>query len=228
MNKNIKQAVKAAVTTVAIGFGFLTSTQGAIITQTQDFTPANVLQEVPYTSLLNFNKFNPSLGTLNSIGMTISTTFNADVAIINLTGVNQPFTLATATIPITVSGPNANYTVTVTAGPFNNVVSGMSPGLVWTYAGQNPITFNNSVSIPVSGLYQGIGTIPFTYSLTDGVGTYGGSAKPWVFFGGLPTAKGDVTLTYDYTPVPEPATYIAGLGALCLFGLTSVSKKKNV
>jgi hypothetical protein len=40
----------------------------------------------------------------------------------------------------------------------------------------------------------------------------------------IDTGTGNVN---GFAPVPEPATYIAGLGALCLFGFTALPKRKN-
>jgi hypothetical protein len=45
------------------------------------------------------------------------------------------------------------------------------------------------------------------------------------------TTTGDGAVNGSFTlstvPVPEPATFIAGLGALCLFGFTALPKRKN-
>jgi hypothetical protein len=200
--------------------------QASFITQTQYFPEINQSEEVPYSTTLNFNKFNPSVGILNSISMTVDTEFQVSVSIINLTPFSQQVTLATAMIPITIAGPNANFTLPVSAGPFSEVVpSYFITGNIYSYDGV-PLTTHNSFGVPISPSYIGAGTIPFTYNLNDGVGTYGGSAYSWVFFGGKANANGSVVLTYDYTPVPEPSTYIAGLGALCLFGFTAFPRKK--
>ena len=74
--------------------------------------------------------------------------------------------------------------------------------------------------------YVGTGVGSLVVALNAGTGTYAGAAHAYVLFGGRASAAGEVVISYDYNAVPEPSTYIAGLGALCLFGFTAIPKRK--
>jgi hypothetical protein len=58
---------------------------------------------VPFTITFTFNPFDPSLGTLDSIAFGGSATVDADIVIFNATGVPQPFSDASVSIPVSVT-----------------------------------------------------------------------------------------------------------------------------
>jgi hypothetical protein len=203
----------------------------AVITQTQSFPPGST----PFTTGLTFNKFDTSLGTLNGISIALSTTADASVDIINFRAVNQPYWNATATLPVsatTVAGADSvTTTATVVAGPFAGVALPFLPGFIVNHASGLPVTANSLINVlPANfGFYEGLGVQTFGVNVSSLFGTFQGSSPIGLSFGGSAKLNGFVTVTYDYSSaVPEPSTYIAGLGALCLFGFTAIPKRKLV
>lgn len=172
----------------------------------------------PFTDNFTLQKFDTTLGALTNILISFATSTTAEVDIFNNTGVNQSFTNASASGPLTLNGPasatlNAIATATIPSGtvvPLGNAFPG--------------ITGNNSASLtilPASfSAYSGTGTTTAAFSVVIGPGTFSGTSVPGVFFGGSAVAGGTSTITYTYTVptgTPEPATM--GLLGSALLGL---------
>ena len=171
----------------------------------------------PFTDNFTLQKFDPTVfGTLTGILINFSTSITAEVDVFNNTGANQTFTAATATSPLTLTGPaGATVNANAVAGPFNGTAA---PGFT-PFGG---LTGNNSASITVApvnfGLYTGTGAATAAFQAVAGNGTYSGTSVPGVFFGGSAIASGTSTITYTYsTAAPEPATM--GLLGSALLGL---------
>jgi len=201
---------------LACGVG--TAQAGTIITQTFSSPPTPVAWSTTYDA----NQFNPSLGTLTSVEIEVSSNIVASVDVYNFSGSPQSFTKATASIPITLTGP-ASLSLSATGGTAGLAGSAV-PGLN-TFPGL-PTTASTSTTLTSSGAlapYIGTGVSTLVFDFNAGDGTYSGAAVSGVvFFGGSATANATVDVIYTYTAaIPEPSSVIlAGIGivGVAVFG----------
>jgi hypothetical protein len=191
----------------------------------ETFTDTFGPQTAPFTSVLSFDQFNTSLGTLDSIQIALNGSETATLDVINSTGSSAAFTDAYASTPFTATAPDGVTTsLTATYGPFSGTAASFNnsyPGLTASQSG--------SVGVPSAdfGSYEGLGLGTYNLTVTVDTGIYHGSAAFGVFFGGSATASGSVAVTYDYTPtpsVPDSGASIWLLGGV-MFGLVAVSQK---
>ncbi|MGD1070919.1 MAG: PEP-CTERM sorting domain-containing protein [Bryobacteraceae bacterium] len=194
------------------------------IVLTEPSTPSGA-----YPVTATFATFNTTLGTLNDVIITLYDTSTATVDIENITSGSLPFTNATASIPITITGGGATDTDTAAA----SVASGTAvPGLnVFT-----GVTGNTSNATTVTGAGLSLWENPpasntITLTITEGNGSYSGNGQQGsLFFGGAISATSQATVEYDYTPfssTPEPASFaLVGL-ALVGFGVARKRLKKS-
>ena len=177
-----------------------------------------------FTDPFTLSNFDTALGTLDSVTITFAYTATASVGIIDTTGVPQPFTGATASIPLTLSGPDGLTPVTfdVTAGPFAGTAVGFGPDVI---AGPTDVG-TLTIDVPIADFADfenPPNSIPDSYSVLTSDGTYSGSETSGAggeFFGGSAVAGGVTTVTYVYTAAaPEPATMALMGGALLGLGL---------
>jgi hypothetical protein len=173
---------------------------------------------------LILNDFNPSLGTLMGVTLTLISNDTIESEVINLTTQNQAYTGATATLPVTATALGGlTTTATGVAGPFSGVAS--SPQFSTTVAGTSHVTTTTSVNASPGDfiLYEGTGTFDVNVSALDGAYS-GSSAGNTVAFFGSGDSCGAVEVTYDYCTVPEPGTLAAGLGLLGYCGVILVRR----
>jgi len=177
--------------------------------------------------------FNSSLGTLESVTLTLTSTVGGSVEIYNLTNSPQSFTNAFATMTVDVTGPDKSA-VSVTPSAF--VPSGIANAGVYVLTSFTPDsshgngTASASVKARYLGEYEapgGLGTVDLTLS-SSGSGSYGGAALlDALAFAGAADAYGDVKVVYEYrTAIPEPAEYAAILGSASV-GLALLRRRKG-
>lgn len=181
----------------------------------------------PYTVTFPLDNFNPALGTLNSITLSLAYTTSGEIDVVNYAF--PPATLsfmgATSSIPLTLTGPGS-LDVTTTAG------LSIGPGTVSPYILTYPLTYS------VAGL-SNAGTVysypsnfllfetppnstQDTFTVSVGTGTFSGTGPAGLAFGGNAEAGATITIAYDYTParVPESSSLLlvspllGGLGLL--------------
>lgn len=186
----------------------------------------NPSMAVPYTYNFAANQFNPSLGTLTSVTFTVTSNVVASVTVVNLNSTAQSFTNATASVPITVTGPNSTavvLTATGTTAPQSGTVGadvGGIPGM--TMISGLTVTASSTTSLTGGALatYIGTGTSSLSFVFGAGNGTYSGTGPSNVYFGGSAAADAKVVITYTFTPatIPEPASLaMVGMGLGGLF-----------
>ena len=132
---------------------------------------------VPFTDNFNLpgaydpgSGYVPADGTLVQVILSLSTSATAEVDIYNATVVSQPFTNATASVPVTLTGPSSlSVSDTTMAGP----ISGTAPVGVSSYPGILG-TGGNSLNDPNLAFYAV--TEPVSFSASSTAGTYSGSA----------------------------------------------------
>jgi len=183
---------------------------------TQTFTQAS--SPVPFTYTFSVNQFNPSEGTLNSVAITIGSNIVAEVDVFNSspTGSPEPFTNATASVPVTLSGPaGLNVLTNATTPP----ISGTALPGPNSFSGQTTtVTVSTTLTSGFSD-YVGTGTISNGFTFGAGSGTFSGSGTN-VDFGGSASADATITIVYNFSAlaVPEPSSIVL-LGMGGVFGL---------
>ncbi len=172
-------------------------------------------------------QFNPSLGTLTGVAITLSSTDIAGPEVFNFTGTYQAYAGAQASdLTVNITGPYSLETsAMLSAGPFSSVGSTVAP-----YP-SSPVQAGNTTSIssdltdvPSSDFasYIGSGMVSMYLDASVPSGSFSGSGVPGVFFGGFADSYGSIEIEYDFSAVPEPGTLAAGVAALGvgLFALT--------
>jgi hypothetical protein len=191
--------------------------------ETQSFGPATT----DFKTFLTFNQFNPALGTLNSVSITLQTDFDTAITITNnsvspsngtdRTNVQDAITdgaINNASDPLTVTGGNFSVQDNFNSAP---VSYNLAPGANTT---QSPPHATHTVgptafsSAPVLVEFTGLGTInlnigTFTQTFLANTGGNTSSAQST-------TATMTGTVNYNFTPstpgTPEPGV-LAFLGA---------------
>lgn len=171
---------------------------------------------------LALSDFDPSLGILTGVTITLASNDNikSEVINVNMASLSQNYSGATATLPVTVTAlAGLTTTANGAAGPF----SGSVPGPLGAIAVAGTISeiVNTSANVAPGDfvLYEGAAqTFDVNVLVSDGIYS-GNSAGDSVAFFGAGSSYGTVGVTYDYSPIPEPGTLAAGLGVLGYCGL---------
>jgi len=210
---------------VGIGLAIGQGAGAQVIVQTFTVPTGTV---VPFSQNFTFNLFDSTLGLLQSVTLSLSTSITAEVDVFNSLASPQAFTNGNASIPVTVTAPDAvTETATGVAGP---VAGTANPGFN-AFPGL-PASASTSQTIPMGdwGFYEGVGPMTGNINAASTSGTYSGNANPGVFFGGSAVAGATITITYLYAPagtVPEPAatTFLAA-GVLGSLGMVLRRRRK--
>ena len=210
--------MKKLAVSLAISLGAI-AMQASIVTEDVNITPTS--SGAGGTLAFNFAQFDPTLGTLNSVELTLTPTVGEiGTQIVNFGG-PQTVTLAS------VSSPNGS-------------LSGL--GLDATWSSSQSLQINNylaasglnDVSLPFTsftidpssvtlGSAGFVGNGTYTLDLT-GSSTATSSGSPGsLFYGWYGNVGGDLEVDYNYTaPVPEPSTIFAGALLLLPLGVGAV------
>ncbi|MQA39683.1 choice-of-anchor E domain-containing protein [Rugamonas aquatica] len=186
-----------------------------------------VSQDTDWSDFLNFQKFNPALGTLTSVKFDLYSNLAGGVLLTNYNDdpADVPVTLD---VSIFLDRPDSSNLVLISATLFNTVVT--VPGGGGTGGTSNGFLAHNSAT------YSG----PADLALFSGPGSINtlitAQANSTVFGDGIDvqfatTADGYGTVTYAYTPaVPEPETYgmlLLGMGLIGMLAKRQQARAKQ-
>jgi hypothetical protein len=206
------------------------SATAAIMTQTVDYGSAGSPVAGGNTVNLAFNKFNPSLGTLTDIIITLDSVDTVQAVVLDAnpnpggngyTGVSVSGGMET----VNALGGLSTSTSSLSAGPFAGLTTGSQ-----TIAGSTTQSLSASMNVlPANFSAYTSGTGTFDVSVVTGTATSSGSytGKP-LFFGWNANSYGSVEIDYDFVAAPEPGTLFAGLSVLGFCGVTMFRRKRAV
>ena len=198
-----------------------TLASGSAFASTQTFTHNTATATGAFTDNFFLSGFNTSLGTLTSVNILLTSSVTGQVNIFNNTSVTQAFTNASASVPVSVAGPDGTTTSqTATAFQASGTVNpgtNSFPGLTGTQSSNVSVVASNFY------LYQSVSPLNLAFALTVGNGTFSGSSVAGVFFSGNESAGGTTAITYTYeavSAVPVPAAiWMFGGGLLSMLSL---------
>jgi hypothetical protein len=192
-----------AVTVVGL---FATQSMASVMIQTFSQPQTGVSWNVPVA----LNQFNPSLGTLTSVGIELSSAFLNNGSVTNNSDSLQSYTaFLTGTVaftktdlPLYTIDPNWFSVVASTTNNILSVPAGVTVPFSPTYNKTDSILLTTNLAdfIGTSTLTTYIKAIDASY--VAGSGAYSSSFEP--------LASADLKLTYNYdtSTVPEPSTYV--------------------
>lgn len=211
--------ILAVVGVSAAIFGLGSAERAEAATSTQTLSVSTALTD--WSQNLNFNKFDSSLGTLNSVSFTFSSSVTTTITVTN-TGTSSSNGTVRTEIRISLVDPSGYF-----AGdaPQIDAFVPLSDAPYTLAAGANqqlgPFSRNvssggyNYTTTQVLAEFTGTGTIPLTLSTFTQtlLANNGGNTSA----SQVTSANGNVTLVYDYTAVPEPTTaLLVGAGGVAL------------
>ena len=223
------QVLRTAVVGAAVAFAGMSSANAALISYTVSATTGPGMVNVgSLPSTLGIEKFNTSLGTLNSAVMTLSMTSIGTATAFNLSGATRSLESISSATTITIGLDipslilSALATVSVSSGlPTNIVHSASLPFTGLAGSASNTLTLDALQRAALSGV--GIQTIALDLdasSSASGTSSGGGNSNLF-FYSGDADALVNLSIEYTYnTDVPEPATAmilgasLLGLGVL--------------
>ena len=200
-------------------------------TETESYSIGAPLQDLSSSGNFTLPDFNTSLGTLESVDITLSIKSCSTLEVYNTSSNPQAFSNASLTLFGSITGPD-NTVLNTTLDAM--LPSGLAQsGINSISTGKNTASTQESPAAAQLGLWenQTSGVIDFSY--TKGNPTFEGTdvGGDNLLFGGNLKGFGDVTVEYTYlsdaTPplaTPEPSgkylsSMAAGAMALMLFGL---------
>lgn len=178
------------------------------------------------TANLSYNEFNPALGQLIDITISLDTYDTALSEVFSAAGPGVSYSgasVSSASETVNALGLSTS-TTSLEAGPFDGTTTG------WiTVAGSGPtqhLTASEIVLPANFASFIGTGLQPFNVSIVPGTGTYSGTGpSSLVGFAGAVNSYGTIEIDYDYiataVAVPEAsqsAIYASGIAALVGIG----------
>jgi hypothetical protein len=167
---------------------------------------------------LAYNEFNPSLGQLIGITVSLDSYDAAESEVFSFPGAGVAYSGASVsdgTEIVSALGLSTS-TASLAAGPFAGTTTGFP-----TIAGSGPTQHLTASEIVLSSDFSsfvGAGSEPFTVSVAPGTGTFSGHGQSSaVGFGGVINSYGAVEIDYSYIAVPEASGFSIVAGGAAAF-----------
>ncbi|HSY54506.1 MAG TPA: choice-of-anchor E domain-containing protein [Opitutaceae bacterium] len=174
-------------------------------------------------------QFDQSLGTLNSVTLSLQASGTVEADAFNNTASTQGYSQSTATLNFGVTDPDGS---SIAINPNTTLFAGTIAPHAFIATGTTPFSLSPAAIDILSsdfGLYETSGSGDFTLSFnSDGESgpiTSSIFAPSGVFTGGNAHVTGTETVTYDYTAIPEPSVSGAVLGCAALLGAVGLRKR---
>jgi hypothetical protein len=201
----------------AAALGAAVMTPACALAATVIETETIASQADPYTDTFILPSFNSSLGTLQSVEFVLTDQSTVTVLVNNETGATKNFSDASASFPLTVTGPGG---LSVADSITNTVASGSLAGHTQASYPGSPVTATQTETF-TTGLsgFESNSPLNLSFTAEAGTGSFSGNANGNVLFGGSAVTGGTFEVIYDYaaSAVPEPATWafmMLGVGAI--------------
>ena len=191
------------------------------------FTAIVPEQVTDFTANTMLSQFDPALGKLTAVSLSIATNGNISGSVQNTSAVAQNFTV-TETVVLALTSTNSDI---MGLANFSNLTRtltdmGSHTGLpAGAMAPFGPFTPTSSATISASSLtpFIGTGTIPFTLTTMTSTVVSGGGGT--ITDSITATAAATETVVYTYT-APEPASLILGVTSIAGCGSILVLRRK--
>jgi hypothetical protein len=215
------------------GVAILAFTQPASAGMSYSETVSFAASIPPFSTNLSFTKFNSSLGTLTSVGITVNEAATIQSYVVNTTAIGGPaqnlsWTNVYTTAALTATGPDG---ASITTDAMSTPWSSSSSALI-TYGPSTNATGSGSTTTTDVAAYEGPGMGSFNVTASASSVTTTGStgAEGLLAFGGTATVGGNVVITFNYIPaaVPEPASLgMVALGLGSIYAVRRLRRRKN-
>lgn len=211
-------SIRYSIFTIAISCmtGFLLFTGVASAQQTETFATSAYLSTSSNTNNFILPSFNTSLGTLESVDLTLNFNLCPGIQVFNDTSAAINFTNASLTQPIDVAGPDSfDYDVDL-IGSLHKGTANPGVNTFWLAGGLTSGT--EDVDPDAFDLWENQPKEKVSLTVSQGNATYGGTALGnGLFFGGKASEWGKITVQYTYQAVPEPSgRYLSAIVAAAL------------
>ncbi len=219
--------MKSTIVFLVFACGGMASAATITQIETYSFIPTG-------SAVLVFDKFDPSLGTLDSVTITTNVTKTGGSLYVDNESsepasgdISQSVTITLSSSDVDLlAAPSGSIGVNITATSTYTAVTGPDDGdgsgvqntgedYDGTAFGPVSVSETKTVRAIVQSGYEGVGTYSITANGSQGFDTsaIGGAAVAI----DPASVSGNVTVTYTYTPIPEPASaLLGGLGILTL------------
>jgi hypothetical protein len=204
-----------------------------VVSQTESFSAVTDWGTTPPnpsftpTQNIGFAGFNPALGTLNSVTITITDTVNGSVNLTNNGSVASGSTTVTGSLLNTLKYVYPSISVTSVTLVSSSYSATLAPG---ASSGLQPVTGVKTTSNTVS---TGLASFETSWAVTAGdlgqvlVGSGNGNGKATYTDTGIVKVVASYNYTTTPTPSPEPATLTVLGSGLAGLGLLRRRRKSN-